>query len=363
MNPDPRMHGVAGRTGGTVISRWRVWLGAVQRRHAILFGVLALWGVVPGASPAAAQDPPASASQSEYERLVGLGLAAFEEERWTEAHALFDRAHALEPNARTLRARGVAAFQLARHVDALRDLEASLAHPRRRLTPELREAVLELIARIQGAIARVHVRHSPDDFEVQVDGVPATLDEGGALLLEPGEHVLRFSAVDHWSQERRVVATAGGVTELVVELAPLPMAASIRAAQPPAPPPAQPLPARAGVEGDGFGARETALVAAGASAALFGGAADFFWTSGEREVDSLARACNRHGCTPEQRARRIERSDVETFETLTNVSLGLSVAAVITGAVLYLALPDERGHSVAVGIDGRACTLSLGGRF
>ena len=48
----------------------------------------------------------ASAQESEYDRLLDDAVAEFGQGHWTEALAFFGRAHAILPNARTLRGMG-----------------------------------------------------------------------------------------------------------------------------------------------------------------------------------------------------------------------------------------------------------------
>ncbi|HTU59491.1 MAG TPA: hypothetical protein VMF89_13670, partial [Polyangiales bacterium] len=50
--------------------------------------------------------------EASYDALVTAGLEAFEADRASEARAAFERAHALQPSARTLRVLGLTAVAL-----------------------------------------------------------------------------------------------------------------------------------------------------------------------------------------------------------------------------------------------------------
>src|SRR6185369_16308176 len=90
------------------------------------------------AQPQSAAPPPAAAGTEtpadEYNRLIREGLAEYEARNWPEALTLFERAHAVQPNARTLRAIGNVAFEMRRYTKAIDALRASLADGRKPLT-------------------------------------------------------------------------------------------------------------------------------------------------------------------------------------------------------------------------------------
>ena len=67
----------------------------------------------------------AQTNESEYQRLVRQAIAEYAEHNFAEARALFARAHALEPNARTLRGLGMTAFELRSYAEVYRVLTAA----------------------------------------------------------------------------------------------------------------------------------------------------------------------------------------------------------------------------------------------
>src|SRR5262245_20503032 len=84
---------------------------------------------VPVATPPAAAGPEAPAD--EYNMLIREGLAEYDARNWAEALVLFERAHAVQPNARTLRAIGNVAFEMRRYTKAIDALRASLSDGRK----------------------------------------------------------------------------------------------------------------------------------------------------------------------------------------------------------------------------------------
>jgi Tetratricopeptide repeat len=153
-----------------------------------------------------------------YTKTLSAAMAEYELGNWTEARALFEQAHELNPNARTLRAIGLCAFEEKSYVAAIANLSAALEDTRRPLTPEQRTHAADLLERSHGFIAQYTVQVSPANAIMRVDlRAPVVLN--GKLLLDPGTHQLSFSAPGYQPAERTLLARPreGGV--LKVELA------------------------------------------------------------------------------------------------------------------------------------------------
>lgn len=180
-----------------------------------------LLGLFASSSPAWAQSagaPPA------YRGLVESAVGESGEGRWAEARALFRQAHALYPNARTLRGIGMSSFEVRDYAECIRMLSASLTHPVNPLTEEQRVQVTELLARARTFVATYAFDAAPD-ITLIIDGQPATREPDGTLLLGLGTH-----AVVARNEAGRVAQTQlevrGGETgPLPIDLAPLSPAA------------------------------------------------------------------------------------------------------------------------------------------
>lgn len=154
-------------------------------------------------------------SQSTYNDLIRGALAEFEAHNYAEARALFERAHALQPSARTLRGLGVTAFELKRYVEAVHELEAALVDKRKPLTEAQRKEVPDLIARARHFVGKVTLEATPEDASVVVDGEPSASRE---LMLDLGAHQVLVQAPGYRDVELKVVIDGGEDTIKRVEL-------------------------------------------------------------------------------------------------------------------------------------------------
>jgi tetratricopeptide (TPR) repeat protein len=170
----------------------------------------------PGASTAG--DP---VEGGPYGELIEAALREYRAHRFHEALSLFAKAHAVLPNARTLRGLGLVEFELRNYVESAALLERALAEPKRALTGGLRSETEQLWRRAEGFLARFEL-HSEQALTVHVDGVQREQAQGEPLAVAVGDHLLEFSAPGYVS-ERRVVRVRGGEREpLQVALQPQP---------------------------------------------------------------------------------------------------------------------------------------------
>lgn len=160
------------------------------------------------ASSATAQDAPSSA----YAPLLEEAVTEYAANHYSEARALFLRAHEVYPNARTLRGIGMASFELRDYVQALRSLSAALEHEVRPLTDAQRTEVTALMQRTGTFVGRYRITVAPAQSVLTVDGGPAVVEPDGSLLLDLGEHRL-VVACDGCESARRTIEVRGGEDE------------------------------------------------------------------------------------------------------------------------------------------------------
>jgi hypothetical protein len=177
------------------------------RLRGVLFAVMLLWS---GARAHAQESP-------EFADVIKRAVVEFEQAHWDEASALFRRAHELNPSARTWRGLGLTSFELRRYVNAIAELEAALADPRKPLTAPQRREVEGVLKRAREFISVYRVRVVPEQAQVLVDGQPASL-ENGALFLDPGPHTVLVTATGYQEQREDLRAAAGSTDELSIEL-------------------------------------------------------------------------------------------------------------------------------------------------
>lgn len=184
-------------------------------RFCILVLLLAVVPARAGAQASRHQSGPSA----EYQDTLREALVEFKRGNWVEARALFERAHEINPSARTLRAIGMTAFEEKQYVTAFTTLAASLEDPRKPLSDAQRVEAQDVMRRADGFIARYTLELSPSDASLRVDAGDAVLVEG-TLLLDPGAHELLVSAQGFQSTQRRISAQPGEAASLRVELRP-----------------------------------------------------------------------------------------------------------------------------------------------
>lgn len=317
---------------------------------AIFTALAFLTAAVCPALPAAAQKE----GSSKYNEVLQRALEEFNLGNWQEARALFRKAHQMNPNARTLRGMGMAAFEMRSYLAALQDLEASLREQRKPLTTEQREDVVKLIERTRAFLGRYHVEVEPPNATLQVDGSTANIGEEKVLVLELGSHDIVAMASGYQEQKRSVTVEGGEngmmsfMLEPIAEEAPAgpvpnpaPAAPAAQPAQPaPAQQPAQPA-QRAQPAGQKWewpeeeeGGPVWAWVALGA-AALSGGMAGLFWAQGEQKYSQLEDDCEAPDwCGGEERAKAEE--EIKDADRLTNIFLITSVVLASGSIVLFI---------------------------
>ena len=150
----------------------------------------------------AQMQPAAAQAEQRYQALIDQALLEFGRAQWAEARALFAAAHALTPNARTLRGMAMADFNLRAYERTVAELEAALDEPTRALDPPLRAQVEELLGRAQTFVSRYTLIVRPASALLIFDGLTPVRDRHGRVLLGLGRHVLRASAVGHRAVER-----------------------------------------------------------------------------------------------------------------------------------------------------------------
>jgi hypothetical protein len=156
--------------------------------------------------------------KAEYEELTKKGIREYELNHWAEAKTYFMRAHTLFPNARTLRALGLIAFEMRDYVESLGLLERALADTQKPLVGTMRQEVSDIADDARSFVGRVSLVLEPANASVFVDDELVTLRDQGSLLLDPGEHVLRIEATGYRPQSRSLRAPAGQSIELKLAL-------------------------------------------------------------------------------------------------------------------------------------------------
>jgi hypothetical protein len=180
------------------------------------------------ATPPLADAPSAPAEPATppgYDLAVELGFASFEQGDYRAAREQFAAAHALYPNARTLRALGKVEYELSQYLPSIVFLEAALASSERPLTASQRVETEELLARVRSHVAPVILGVSPLGARLLLDGVAVDLPPGGRFLLPVGDHLLEASAPGRLAERHVLHVEPGHELRLNVLLSASPNAA------------------------------------------------------------------------------------------------------------------------------------------
>jgi tetratricopeptide (TPR) repeat protein len=159
------------------------------------------------AAPALAQSK--RADSADYQKLVQQALHEYELGNFSEAKSFFAQAHALSPNARTLRGLGMSAYELRNYVEAIGYFDQALNSPDRPLTVPMRGEVSQLLKQARGFVTRLRVKLEPASAELRIDTRPVSKDAAGFVMLDPGAHELVAEARDY-EPATRTIRTDGG---------------------------------------------------------------------------------------------------------------------------------------------------------
>lgn len=159
------------------------------------------------------------ATYEEYKIVIAQAVDEYGLEHWANAIDLFQKAHAIKPNARTLRGMGLAAFEDKRYVDAVRWLSAALLDPTLPLTAEMRADIKPVIARAREFVGFYEINNDPSDLTIQIDGRPAVIEDGMVKMDAGGRHLVA-SARGFETLERYLNVKTGDNGVLGIKLEP-----------------------------------------------------------------------------------------------------------------------------------------------
>jgi tetratricopeptide (TPR) repeat protein len=180
----------------------------------------------------------ARAQESDYKALTTAAVEEHSLGHYEEARALFAKAHALNPNARTLWGMGTAAFEARQYADAIRLLQQAMVDSRKPLTSSQRNQAEPLLKRAADFVVRVRFDVVPTDAQLSVDGTAVAADVDGIVMVDAGSHQVIASAPGY-REVVRVVRWAAGDVALEIRLEPNPLPTAPQPAlaeQTPAPP-------------------------------------------------------------------------------------------------------------------------------
>ena len=201
---------------------------------------------------AAAPHKKPTAQQKEADRLFKNGVALFDEAKFSEALAEFQRAYDVAPAPIVLYNIAACHRELSHYSDAVTFYRRFLSEGAGKVPPSRLAAAKTELDGILAHTARVTVTLASADAVLSLDGVALDAPVAMPIILAPGEHKL-VAHVDGKKDAERVVRVASG-DELSVALAPTelpvvrpaPTEPATRVVVVAAPPPSPPTTAPAG---------------------------------------------------------------------------------------------------------------------
>ncbi len=183
-----------------------------RRRLWVLSLFFATWVVSSAQAQSKAKPPPG------YAEAVAQALSELEAANYPEALEEFRRAHAIFPNARTMRGLGMVEFELRHYAESCRLLEEALASKVKPLDGRQRTETEALLARAGRYLGKVDVTVEPAFATVLVDGAAADVKANPTLTLEVGEHTIEVRAAEFSTQRRELVVKGGDRTQVHIAL-------------------------------------------------------------------------------------------------------------------------------------------------
>ena len=321
-----------------LIRRWLVLL-------AVLFSV----------NSVAAED--ANRGSPEYKEAIRKVLQEYELGNWAEAKVFFSDAHALFPNARTLRGLALTSYALRDYVQAISYFEQSLANQVQPLSQQLQDGAREYLQQAKRFVARVTLRVEPGSAAIRIDDVAVKPASDGSVQLNPGQHELVATAPGYEPLTRRWNVEAGARSELSLTLKSQSADAQPLAAVPAAAvsgEPVQPVARDSASEG-GNGAGPWILVGVSGALAIGGGVLLAVTASDISSVENAEKN------TPWSEVEdAYERSPA--YSAAGFAMLGVGVAGVAVG-LAWAFWPDDKGDEQRVALDLSPTGVGLHGRF
>jgi hypothetical protein len=201
-----------------------------MRPHARRAGAWAAFLATLLAASLALADGKATPEARRARALFEEGVALSDEGKWSDALTAFQKSDGLTPSASARYNIGATLRALGRYVEARKVLEGVVAADAAKTTPmkpALKKDVLKLLGEVKGKILAVHLRVTPADAAVQMDGSPAVPGPDGRLEIDPGKHVFVASKTGFETttvtqvlsgNDADVVLTAPAVVARIVEV-------------------------------------------------------------------------------------------------------------------------------------------------
>ncbi len=294
----------------------------------VALSIALLAAAIPARAQPAEEEPAPGASRTLAEALFQAGKQLMVDGKTDEACAKLAESQRLEPGGGTVLLLGICHETQGRWATAAAELRSALSLAKRDRRVDREKLAQKHLADVEPKVSYVVFVLPPDaprDLMLVVDGTPVSREALDVPLpMDPGAHAIRAEASRRIPYAATVTVGAEHEEQRIV----------IPALEPvPAPPPApreRPQPAPFGTP------RTLALVAGGAGIAALG-AGTFFGVRAIDQSDDARAMCDPDRCTSREAIAR--NDEARTSATLANVTVGVGLALVAAGVVLWLTAP------------------------
>jgi hypothetical protein len=316
-------------------------------------------------------------AKSEAREHFKQGVALFDERRFGDALAEFQRSYSLYPAYSTLYNIGEVSVALGRPLESVEAFEKFLAEGGPSIPAGQRERVEAELKAQRGRVGDVHVTGLPSGAEVRVDGVVlATAPMSAPVRVPAGRHRVE-AMLDGYHAERRDVDVAGQEhLKLVFELRPVAPAAGTIAPELVAPAPAEQVRVDPVAGGPERGASEGGAPAAGVPRASQPGGAAAAAQGSTGALQRIVGYCvgglgltaagvgvaiavagqGKHDealtqwASGDKATARQTEADSASEKTTGYITMGIGGAVLLTGAIVVLVAPSARPSQAGVSI-------------
>jgi hypothetical protein len=147
-------------------------------------------------------EEPQAGEPAAYRSTIREALSEYHAKNFPEARALFEEAHRLYPNARTLRGLGMTAFELRSYRESVSFLKDALDSQVKPLDGTLRLETERLLSRAERFVGELSINVTPSHASVTIDGHPVDVSATTPVVLDVGEHGFEFHAEGYLPESR-----------------------------------------------------------------------------------------------------------------------------------------------------------------
>lgn len=266
-----------------------------------------------------------------YRKLIKEGLAEYDARNFQEARSFFQRAHRINPNARTFRGIGMASFELRDYVLAVHNLTAALKDMRKPLSPEQVRHAQDLLERSRLFVDVYRMTVTPKNARVLIDGRVPEFEDDGTLILGFGLHALEASAPGYAIRSLPINVRGGERKDLSITLEKLSDPNQIRPTLPKSMPADLLVDTKPKLESSVFDNPGVLWLMTAGVAAVGAGISGYNWQEQNKEIDKCATP-KYQGCKPKMPQEMRDRRNIQMGLAIGGAALAaiLSVVSIVT---------------------------------